>query len=411
MGVLDLNKIKDGSKIYAGKFNTVIIDGSNLIFLSLSSALSRIKKDNNNNKYNLSVIDENIVRQFYDILESAYDYIKMNLNYTYKTKLMNDKNLFITFDTINTVTYHLSTGEELNLKEAEQNERRKKADRTSTIEQAMNALVLEYEEDEIEHIKNTLLQYDYYNNNSNLIRLTGILIQRIKHDFPKANVIEACSEADLVIKNIASIYNFDSVLVCSVDTDYFVLCSDLENVYKTEVTMGKEIFYPFMLWKELLFKEITYEDISILATILGNDYTVHQKLMGFNLKHIYELFNLNGGFENLKKSRLKNIKPLIDNIYPENSITSTIELRDNLIQLGGCYKNSFQIYKDWKLNYLFKEFETKDYNIEIKNYLNKLEKKFGKILDFNDEITDSFNDYYNMVVQEYSLKDEYDDDL
>ena len=49
--------------------------------------------------------------------------------------------------------------------------------------------------------------------------------------------VQSISEADLVIYNIASSLNNRKILIYSADTDYFALCSDLKNVYKTEIAL------------------------------------------------------------------------------------------------------------------------------------------------------------------------------
>ena len=57
MGVNDLNQITIGCKTYKGRFNTIIIDGSNLLFTSLTSVVSRMRKENSKVIGDVKVID------------------------------------------------------------------------------------------------------------------------------------------------------------------------------------------------------------------------------------------------------------------------------------------------------------------------------------------------------------------
>lgn len=163
--------------------------------------------------------------------------------------------------------------------------------------------------------------------------------------------IQAISEADLVITDLAGIFNYDKVVVCSRDTDYFILLSDIPNVYKTDIFI-RDYYLVTELWKQI-DDNITYDDIIAIATLSGSDYTNKDKIMGFDIEEYRKLLN-HQEVKGIKiKQYLNNYKKISDIIqYLPEKFKRTYELYKNKY-----YNNKFEIYTP--------------YNINIINYINK----------------------------------------
>ena len=371
MGVNDLNQITIGCKTYKGRFNTIIIDGSNLLFTSLTSVVSRMRKENSKVIGDVKVIDSPILTQFSDIIDSATNYIIADIN-TFKRMLINQKNMFITIDSPKPI-YKFSNGETLDLKAEEQERRKKNNDRDSIINNNIAKLKLTSDDDEqFQKLFNEFIQLDYFNNMKNLVGLSEIIIQQVMKRVKDVQFIKTVSEADLIIRALASCYNYDTVLVCSNDTDYFVLTGDLPNVYKTDVYNHRDIFYPKKIWQTKMFDTITFKDISIISTILGNDYTGKQKLMVYNIEYLRALYNVNNSFSILLNSKVKKIKPFLTNLKIEqDKITNSDELI-KLCSINNVFVRSIRMYEDCDMNTDFVKYPTLDIDALYQEKLLKL---------------------------------------
>ena len=97
MGIINLNQIAEGAKVYDIKANTAIIDGSNLIYIYLCTASKCLKDPLSYINYNVNIIDVEIEQQIYSIVEQA---LLSLIKYTYSLygKLTNERNIIFVFD-------------------------------------------------------------------------------------------------------------------------------------------------------------------------------------------------------------------------------------------------------------------------------------------------------------------------
>lgn len=410
MGIINLNRIAKGAKVYDIKANTAIIDGSNLIYIYLCTASKCLKDPLSYRNYNVNIIDVEIEQQIYSIVEQA---LLSLIRYTYFLygKLTNERNIIFVFDPYKEPKYIINHKifteeiveniEEINnteVKEEEyemkKDERKKRAehkavDVDSLISKELDKLVKINNSDvnnevltinEITQLlnisdMNKIKDNNLFQNPKMLNKLTAFIIKEFlyicnKYDktdfeFTKYNIlnklsnnvsshihfIQAISEADLVITDLAGIFNYDKVVVCSRDTDYFILLSDIPNVYKSDIFIGNYYLVSEM-WKQLS-ENITYEDIIAIATLSGSDYTNKDTIMSFNIDNYRKLIN------HEQVSGRKIIKYL--NNY--NKISDIIQY------LPDKFKRTYELYKNKYYNNKYEKYIP--YDINIVNYINK----------------------------------------
>ena len=406
MGIINLNQIAEGAKVYDIKANTAIIDGSNLIYIYLCTASKCLKDPLSYRNYNVNIIDVEIEQQIYSIVEQA---LLSLIKYTYSLygKLTNERNIIFVFDPykepkyiINHKIFTEETIEEINdIKieeeyEMKKDERKKRAEHKAVdvdnlISKELDKLVEINNSDvnnevltinEITQLlnisnMNKIKDNNLFQNPKMLNKLTAFIIKEFlyicnKYDktdfeFTKYNIlnklsnnvsshihfIQAISEADLVITDLAGIFNYDKVVVCSRDTDYFILLSDIPNVYKSDIFV-RDYYLVSEMWKQLS-ENITYEDIIAIATLSGSDYTNKDAIMTFNIDNYRKLINHEQVSGRKIKQYLNNYKKISDIIqYLPEKFKRTYELYKNKY-----YNNKFEIYTP--------------YNINIINYINK----------------------------------------
>lgn len=409
MGIINLNQIAKGAKVYDIKANTAIIDGSNLIYIYLCTASKCLKDPLSYRNYNVNIIDVEIEQQIYSIVEQA---LLSLIRYTYFLygKLTNERNIIFVFDPYKEPKYiinHKIFTEEIvenieeinNIKieeeyEMKKDERKKRAehkavDVDSLISKELDKLVKINNSDvnnevltinEITQLlnisdMNKIKDNNLFQNPKMLNKLTAFIIKEFlyicnKYDktdfeFTKYNIlnklsnnvsshihfIQAISEADLVITDLAGIFNYDKVVVCSRDTDYFILLSDIPNVYKSDIFVGNYYLVSEM-WKQLS-ENITYEDIIAIATLSGSDYTNKDTIMSFNIDNYCKLIN----HEQISGRK---IRKYLNNY---NKISDIIQY------LPDKFKRTYELYKNKYYNNKYEKYTP--YDINIVNYINK----------------------------------------
>lgn len=406
MGIINLNQIAKGAKVYDIKANTAIIDGSNLIYIYLCTASKCLKDPLSYRNYNVNIIDVEIEQQIYSIVEQA---LLSLIRYTYFLygKLTNERNIIFVFDPYKEPKYiinHKIFTEEIieeinNLKieeeyEMKKDERKKRAehkavDVDSLISKELDKLVKINNSDvnnevltinEITQLlnisdMNKIKDNNLFQNPKMLNKLTAFIIKEFlyicnKYDktdfeFTRYNIlnklsnnvsshihfIQAISEADLVITDLAGIFNYDKVVVCSRDTDYFILLSDIPNVYKSDIFVGNYYLVSEM-WKQLS-ENITYEDIIAIATLSGSDYTNKDTIMTFNIDNYRKLINH-------EQVRGIKIRKYLNNY---NKISDIIQY------LPDKFKRTYELYKNKYYNNKYEKYIP--YDINIVNYINK----------------------------------------
>ncbi len=437
MGIINLNQIAKDAKVYDIKANTAIIDGSNLIYIYLCTASKCLKDPLSYRNYNVNIIDVNIEQQIYSIVEQA---LLSLIRYTYFLygKLTNERNIIFVFDPYKEPKYIINhkifteetieNNEEINnIKieeeyEMKKDERKKRAehkavDVDSLINKELDKLVKINNSDvnnevltinEITQLlnisdMNKIKDNNLFQNPKMLNKLTAFIIKEFlyicnKYDktdfeFTRYNIlnklsnnvsshihfIQAISEADLVITDLAGIFNYDKVVVCSRDTDYFILLSDIPNVYKSDIFVGNYYLVSEM-WKQLS-ENITYEDIIAIATLSGSDYTNKDSIMTFNIDNYRKLIN----HEQVSGRKIRNYL----NNY--NKISDIIQY------LPDKFKRTYELYKNKYYNNKYEKYTPYDTNIVsyINKFLvNKIENEnIFREMSKNNEILDDINDF------------------
>jgi hypothetical protein len=412
MGITNLNDIQKYSvkskynpKTF--KANTIIIDGNNLLFNRLTAI--RASFMNTYLNVELGTIDKPLLYQLVSILNATIKgIVDMITNYYYNS-LKDEKNIIIVFDPPNTPNYYIPGAGMMTLKRKEEENRiSKQKKQFDKYQIKIDELKMKYS-DEVELIYN---QLSYLLNDSNIKKLMPIIKNELAYIYRKDNensnytsefnfpqqpvdicnhvyLIQSISEADLVIYNLAKLLNYAPVLIRSMDSDYYILCSNLENVYKRDIsdkTKNKTnkyedtlIYNIWNIWREVFDSNITYKDIITMATMAGNDYTAKTSLYGFKIdgyKRIYQ-----GNFSKITKSA-KHLYPYVKAGY--NNINDIIE---KYCENNEDARNSMLIYNHIDDNFLFDElkistFKLNDLVMKIKNELN------NEFYDYVNDITD-----------------------
>ena len=412
MGISKLNDIQNQSvhsrynpKTF--KANTIIIDGNNLIFNRLTAV--RATFANNHMNIDLGTIDKPLLYQLITIINSTIKgIVNMITNYYYNAT-KDEKNIIIVFDPPNTPNYYIPGVGIMNLKRKEEENRiNKQQTQYDKIRSKIDDLKTKYS-DEIESIYN---QLSYLMNDGNIKKLIPIVKNELLHiyrkniseefhpdfNFPQEKIdicnhvyfIQSISEADLVIYNLAKLLNYAPVLIRSMDSDYYVLCSDLKNVYKRDIsdktknkTTGKYedtiIYSTWKIWREIFGSNITYDDIIIMATMAGNDYTAKASLYGFKVDNYKRLYA--GDFSKITRSA-KHLYPYIAEGY-----TNIADIMEKYCVDNEDARNSMLIYKHIDDNFSFEEMQLTPFNlndliVKIQNELN------NSFYDYSSDITD-----------------------
>lgn len=393
MGIKDLNKITSGMTTYTGKFNTIIVDALNMYHIYIDGPIKNLTK---NNGYS----NNSIINQLSYIVSECSGKIYIYLLSLIKL-LVTKGTIYLVFDPIGDPKYEFLGGEILDLKTDERKTRKTNQEKQNKSNEIKDTLDLKYGLDkkisEIEDWKKILKNIDksfgidtitieevfnqqyYFTQHSSQMILMELIVERAIQKIKNVDIqcIFSESEADLVIKNIAYMRNSQPVLVSSRDSDYLSLLAELPNVYKSEVTgiVQKGIYYPYEIWKQQFGENITPRQIYALSTIAGNDYTVHESLLAFNVKKYKELMNVDNSFKSL---RCQKLKKLID-FEPEGM--TTIEELESVI-VSDKFKKSYEAYKAWHLNGKM-SIKNLDFDKIIERIINKLTTKFEKIYDFD----------------------------
>ena len=437
MGIINLNQIAKGAKVYDIKANTAIIDGSNLIYIYLCTASKCLKDPLSYRNYNVNIIDVEIEQQIYTIVEQA---LLSLIRYTYFLygKLTNERNIIFVFDPYKEPKYiinhkifteetienieeinNIKIEEEYEMKKDERKKRaeHKAVDVDNLISKELDKLVKINNSDvnnevltinEITQLlnisdMNKIKDNNLFQNPKMLNKLTAFIIKEFlyicnKYDktdfeFTRYNIlnklsnnvsshihfIQAISEADLVITDLAGIFNYDKVVVCSRDTDYFILLSDIPNVYKSDIFVGNYYLVSEM-WKQL-DENITYEDIIAIATLSGSDYTNKDTIMTFNIDNYRKLINH-------EQVRGIKIRKYLNNY---NKISDIIQY------LPDKFKRTYELYKNKYYNNKYEKYNPYDTNIV--NYINKFlvnkieNENIFREMSKRNEILDDINDF------------------
>ena len=389
MGVKDLNVLFNAlpSVEERVRYPVIIIDGSNLIFQTLTRQVGRLKNHLNLEIKRWESIDMSFIAQLVYIIQNAIQDISSFIRQYFRN---GTKEIYIVIDPVESPSYPVNTTYKynhkyesviniepeqtivFNIKSEEQELRRK---RTSKVEIINNMIGYikdlqqtdSLTETETEVLQNIFIQSFLLTNNSDLLKLSDIVFSHVKREFKEEHlhIINAIDEADLVIKNIANMFPFDmKILVMSMDTDYLVLFSDMPNVDVTSLLNTNVIKNPFICWNAFLTCTYSYELIIRIAAILGNDYTVHEPLISCkNYNDIISLLNIHNGFESLRNNKRKKISKVIANVerFENNHILTVEEIDDIIFKWNEGYFKKYYlsciIYENWKMYGRYTEME------------------------------------------------------
>lgn len=389
MGILKLNELTKNAATYSIKPNTVIIDGNNLVINYLTSIYSSLMKTYPNAEW--KCVDMPVLKQLYYIYTDTTNSITKTLNIIKMRMTINEHNVIVVFDPINP-TYMIN-GQTMNLKELEQQKRKTTQSKEAIMKSIINQLTLQGRESEIQEFK----EHFHFAELSNLLKLIPLIIKSVVNNVDGVLFVQAQSEADLVIANLAGVFSYSTVLIMSMDTDYLVLVSDIPNVYKTDIKLKQPIFYPYQLWRDVFGENINFDDISFIATLSGNDYTAHASIMSFNVKD-YKNF-IDGDYQALsRKHKIKNFQTPDD--------------------LNDVFKISYDLYHCITQNFDCFEYErtvilggstisttSTDETEELDPDLIEFAKKFDNTLDENLNIITDSKSYLNnlLLTSEFEL--------
>ena len=335
MGVKDLNNIVRRQAISnknMPKFDTLIIDGSNLIITFVLSAASDLQHKAPKTSY--KTINRNMLYQMKYIVEIAKSRGVEVLNQWLKR--FRPDTIYFSMDPQKGVNYKLTTDMEIStfareflfngvastskdmdepfelkpdepveeiefdLKTEEQEARKKASSKKHQLIEMYDKLKTDTDD-----VLATLYRQSFhFMEPCNAIALGRMISSLIFMEFDKLHpgilhVIAAEDEADLVIKNLGEktskpftrkengeeITIQPKTIICSADTDYFILFSGNPNVYITGLHAFDKVYSPIEQWRlaftvvyedgteEQLIKDNRIFDYVIrLAPLFGNDY-------------------------------------------------------------------------------------------------------------------------------------------
>ena len=379
MGVTNLNKLTkhENVKTYNAKTlkaNTAIIDGNNLLFNRFaairSSYIDRFKKTD------FKTIQEPLLNQIFYMLKSTVDSIIKTILAIYST-LSDEHNIMIVFDPPGTPNYYTNEG----IKTFKRDEEKTRTTTQITaymkkINEVNNIIDLDYS-DISNELKYIYYQVSYILNDANNMKFSGIIKNEILYALNKSDekyksqlgtqkinetisdsvyLIQSVSEADLVIYNLCLAFNYKPIIIYSMDSDYFVLCSCLKNIYKTDITLNKDVYNTYDIWRDVFDDKITFKDIVSMATISGNDFTAHDYLFKFDCEKFQKMYNHNFKFRGISKR---------SKIYNYVYLNDLKEIAKSHSKVNEPFKNSLMMYDNMTNNFEFKELKQNEKNIEM----------------------------------------------
>lgn len=372
MGVKDLNSIvRRQHETVKHNFETIIIDGTNMIITFLSKVSSELQK---HDKTIFNTVDMNIIVQMKYIITKTTEYM-FNVIKRFYNDYSPDKIYFV-MDPKDEVSYVINSDmiifdkyKELLLKDSneicyelkkEEKEARKKANSKKEFVYSKWKKIHDEYNDNI--LPDIFRQTFHFNEQSNLFRLIKVCIRILSNDIRAYlsenlfRIINTGDEADLVIKNIGEMETNNSdkkVLICSSDTDYFVLFSNNPNIYIGGLRSTDFIYSPIKQWREaftvngvqMIPDNMIYNYAIRLSAIFGNDYTrdtiiTSREYINCIKVFIPKLFKITSHRSNIDKFITKE---LCD--YPDDKTVIDYNKFDELIEDWLEYRNNQSHFK------------------------------------------------------------------
>lgn len=362
-------------------YDVVIIDGSNIIFQTLCSKFSELRKSGNIITQWQS-INMNMVSQISFIINYAIEDIVNTINKYFERGI---GQVIMVVDPITSPVYTICNDYKFNhkysdlidedlkngvnidltIKSAEQEKRKAAANKKDIIQSTIdNILDLDELSDEQKHILINIFKQSYiFNENKELLVLGNYVLMSVYFKLRDKNfkMIKAIDEADLVIKNIAESFDNEQILILSADTDYNVLFGNNPNVDTSSLLKRSIVYNPFKCWESLFdgSPSFDFDHIIRLAPLFGNDYTVKEYLVNaVNLEEIIQLYEssirkLQKGSKRKKITIFANSIPddLVDVVYDGTELLDLDKLDDFLHDWNPEYFVNYYrsniIYTNW----------------------------------------------------------------
>ena len=372
MGIKNLNYLFANATDYSTskmKFNTIIIDGSNLIITYLCATVAGITYRNPSD----CIIDRTT-----QIIKETVAIIKNSIVMTRRKFLNKDGNLIIMFDTSSNPDYKIRVGRDasasfdvpsngykiVKAKEQESLNRAKRRCDCDKSEREVEMMRLNgaTEEEIIIKLQKTFLNSP--NHHFKLVKyITDVVVNELSSEIPSIKFYRSLSETDFVIRNLALVHTLnetDKVLIMSADTDYLVLTSDIENVYvKKTQHQDQKIIYPYEAWRQVLNRDLSYEEVCMLGIIFGCDYNNHsgyilidKNKMDKTIEAITALFKTHkeakSYFNGTRMRTIKSAIKEINNSSAESFLTDLVKVN---------HKHLIEIYNNWEWNADFIPYE------------------------------------------------------
>jgi hypothetical protein len=400
MGITDLNNItkEDGVLMYNDNdFDIIIVDGSNVIDVLIYG-------------YKNALIEETDPGFILgELINGVYGIFVSKIN-SYKKKY-HCKEIIITFDTPKILNYTIQRKWIID------------KDTGNIIEnEKIEYQIKQFKEEERELRKaqksKPKKRDTFVDKDSNILSIIplviGMLIDTYEHD-NMVRIIETQDEADFVIRNLVSFYSsfYDSILVVSEDTDYFILLCDIPNAYKTGAKRATQgiVYNPKQLFENLLHTS-NYLEVIFISLFAGCDYTVHNMILSMKMPNNYKLL-YNNPNELHKHKSLKFIKNKYIPYY-EHEPDTRLELFIDIIQrvqtdLKSKLVDLMNLYYSWCF---INKFDNIHYDIveEYNKLLNKFDIKSLPTIKYNklQELIHNYDDLTNIEENEHSQENEED---
>lgn len=406
MGVKDLNSLIRNYPCNIRHFNTIIFDGTNVIITYLNNQISILQ-----NLFNLKrwdSINKNIIYQMKYIIDNTTNCI-VNELLSHKERF-DCENIYFVMDPKSKVVYTLNDSMKINenidifngesilkidLKSEEQDKRNSATSKDANI--SIQTKNIEEIFTKLNNFNDNIISEVYkqsfhWKQPCNLYMLIKIIIYKLSNEMLKYDnicfdIIQSKDEADLVIKNIGVdiCESEENVLICSADTDYYVLFSDMPNAYMSGIHANDTIYNPHEEWKNLFSKVLPNEYLTELniykysirfSALFGNDYT-GTTTISIHGKNCYDFLNIINLQKNInefnKNSHIYKYLLCNQKDIALNKIQSPEDIDLQVCKyLKSCDNKNVKIFSKYIFSVTvysyYKEFG--NYDILSKNYIN-----------------------------------------
>lgn len=376
MGIKNLNKLVKRLPVKDVEAEYLIIDGYNVVITLIQSILGMTREN---------VVGGDIIEIFNFLVNMISGRIQSLIENA--VKRYSCKTVMFVIDGVTQKPLEMESGEVFDIKQSEHEKRQ--AQLTRQKERVVNSIMETTAEDNHERE----LERRFFELGDNYHYLIFPIIDRIFHmNTPKGDsfqVIESVYEADYTIANLAN--TFGNSVIMSLDTDFYVMCSENPTIYILNFKEQQHIYCPRIIWDDIFNKcglEFNLGLVHRLAPLFGNDYTASGSdkqaiLSAEDEDSLQVVFLRDVDYGNSRKKKLKLFKDCIK--YTSDVIT--LEALDAAVQefskinpkfeaFNDKYCKSVYVYDNMEQYFEFEDYVPKDNGLEI------IRKLFPKPLQF-----------------------------